>query len=397
MTYPTGGTRDYLVRCYECGSAAQLPAYRCDTCGGPLVAELMKPSAAAPPRSGQLGIWRYAALLPRTTNGVSLGEGATPLVPVRALGNHVRVLAKLESVNPTLSFKDRAMALGAASARDYHAAGLVLASSGNAAASAAAYAAAAGLPCQVFAGRDSHAEGKLAAARAHGAAVTVVEADYSAAYARATCLESQGWWNVTTTYRNPLLAEAYRTIAFELYEELGTSPDVIVIPVGAGPLLRGVLEGFRDLTTLHGAAFPRLVGVQAAACAPLARAWLAGSWTEALTAPTVPEQTCAAAIADPLRGYEREGLLTLDAIKESRGTVIDVSEDIIIRATETLAKDMGLLVEPAAACALAALADARLAGSLTAGSTAILILTGHGAKDLTAALPHGTANDEGSA
>jgi threonine synthase len=327
-------------------------------------------------------VWRRSGLLPRTAHAVTLGEADTPLLLLAGiLGDRVRVHAKVEAQNPTLSFKDRAMALASSVALDLGLPGLVLASTGNAAVSAAAYAAAAGLPCRVLCGTGSKAALKLAAAAAHGADVGLVEGDYSSAYAHAVRAEDDGWFNVTTTYRNPVLAEAYRPLAVEILEDLGHVPDVVVVPVGAGPLLRGLLGGFQDVVSAGGAArSPRLVGVQASACAPLARAWRQGDWAASLALPPPTLPTRAGAIADSLRGYEREGLLTLEAVRESEGTVVAVGEDDMARATTALAR-RGLLVEPAAAAALAALADGQVTGLVPDDGTVVIILTGHGAKE----------------
>ena len=390
-----GGRRAYTVRCAECGSAAELPAYRCARCGGPVVLDPapVGPDDVRADRS-RTGVWRRAALLPRTAHAVTLGEGATPLLPLTGLlGDRVRVWAKVEALNPTLSFKDRAMALAASVALDLGLPGLVLASTGNAAVSAAAYAAAAGLPCRVLCGTGSRAGLKLAAAAAHGADVGLVEGDYSSAYARAVRAEDEGWFNVTTTYRNPVLAEAYRAMALELLDDLGSVPDVVVVPVGAGPLLRGLLGGFADAVAAGVATrTPRLVGVQARACAPLARAWRHGDWAASLAVPPPVQPTRAGAIADSLRGYEREGLLTLGAVRDSGGTVVDVGEDDLARATAALA-GRGLLVEPAAAAALAALDDAEVAALVPDGGSAVAVLTGHGAKEPLAAVPAVAAAD----
>jgi threonine synthase len=323
-------------------------------------------------------------VLPRTRHAVSLGEGHTPLlhIPYVPAPAGASVHAKLELLNPTLSFKDRGMALAASVALDLGAEGLVLASSGNAAVSAAAYAAAAGLKCTVFCGRQSQAETKLLAAEAYGAEVHRIEGDYSAAYAEASRAERGGWLNVTTTYRNPLLAEAYRTIAYELAEQLGAAPDVVVIPVGAGPLLYGIHGGFRDLVTAGiTSRTPKLVGVQAQACAPLARAWEDGDWQRVLETPVPTKPTAAAAIADSLRGYEREGLLTLNAVHESGGAVLAVTEEAIGTASASLAAH-GLLVEPAAATAVAVLSQPHFAALAGRDAVIAVILTGHGAKEL---------------
>lgn len=315
-------------------------------------------------------------MLPRTDSAVTLGEGGTPLLRLPAsLGQGTpTVAAKLESLNPTLSFKDRAMALGASVALDRGLDGLVLASTGNAAVSAAAYAARAGLRCRIVCATSSEAGAKLEAARSHGAEITLIDGDYSDAYEAATRLEGDGWLNVTTTYRNPFLTEAYRTIAFELHEDLGAVPDAVVVPVGAGPLLRGVLAGFDDLlATGVTERVPRMIGVQAAACAPLVRAWQAADPASSLAAGTPLRPTVAGAIADPLRGYELEGLLTLDAVARSGGTLLAVEDAQMLDAADRLARGAGVNVEPAAAAALAAL-------TAVEGQVLVVLLTGHGAQ-----------------
>ncbi len=387
---PGGGGRAYEVRCAECSATAALPAYRCFECGGPLVLE---PAPVGPDDlredGSRTGVWRRSGILPRTAHAVTLGEADTPLLPLAGvLGDRARVHAKVEAQNPTLSFKDRAMALASSVALDLGLPGLVLASTGNAAVSAAAYAAAAGLPCRVLCGTGSKAALKLAAAAAHGADVSLVEGDYSSAYAQAVRAEDDAWFNVTTTYRNPVLAEAYRALAVEILDDLGHVPDVVVVPIGAGPLLRGLLGGFQDAVSGGAVAgSPRLVGVQASACAPLARAWRHGDWAASLALPSPVLPTRAGAIADSLRGYEREGLLTLQAVRESQGTVVAVDEEQMTRATTALAR-RGLLVEPAAAAALAALADDEVAGLVPDDGDVVIVLTGHGAKEpLASAVP----------
>jgi len=356
--------RDYTVVCVDCGQATGYPAYRCPACGGPLVLRLA--AAGDVGASGEPGIWRYAGLLPRTATRLTLGEGGTPLLPYG--GN---TFVKLESLNPSLSFKDRAMALAASVATDLRLDGLVLASTGNAAVSAATYAAAAGLRCRVFCATGSNATTKLDTARVHGAEVELVDGEYSDAYAAAAKAEGEGWLNVTTTYRNPLLTEAYRPVAAELLADLGGVPDTVVVPVGAGPLLRGIWLGFTDLRDAGLIdRLPRMVGVQAEACAPLARAWAADDWAASLRAPVPTAPTAASAIADALRGYEDEGLLTLAAVRDSGGAVTAVSETAIAAAGRDLAR-RGLFVEPAAAAAVAVPVTGRT----------VAILTGHGAKE----------------
>ena len=368
--------RTFTVACVQCGHPEHYPAYRCTACGAPL--ELRLSAADCSPGDGR-GVWRYAGMLPRTRHAVTLGEGGTPLLPLEA-DLHV----KLESLNPSLSFKDRAMALSASFALDLGHTGLVLASTGNAAVSAATYAAAAGLDCRIYCATGSNAGAKLATARAHGAEVHLVDGHYSDAYAAAAGAAGEGALNVTTTYRNPLLTEAYRPVAAELVADLGGAPETVVVPVGAGPLLRGIWLGFRDL---HAAglvtAVPRMIGVQASACAPLARAWAAAgpdhaptAWAASLREPLPVGPTAAAAIADALRGYEDEGLLTLQAARDSGGAVVAVDDTAIAAAGRRLAR-RGLFVEPAAAAAVAALDT----GAVPAAGRTVAVLTGHGAKE----------------
>jgi threonine synthase len=379
-----GGRRPYTIRCSSCGAPHAYPTYRCTVDGAPLVvdaAPLAPGTRLTVP--GVAGIWRHGMVLPETTHAVTLGEGETPLLAseLRPVANPgARFLLKLESLNPSLSFKDRAMALGSSLALDLGLDGLLLASTGNAAVSAAAYAARAGLACRVVCGSGTGASRKLEIAREHGADVVVVDGDYSTAYETATAGEQDGWLNVTTTHRNPLLAEAYRGLAIELFEQLGGAPAVVVVPIGAGPLAVGVWRGFTDLLTtgqLTETELPRVVGVQAAACAPLARAWGQADPLGSLMAPFAAGPTAAGAIADALRGYEHEGLLTLDAIAASGGTVVAVDEFAIDAAVRSLAR-AGVSVEPAAATPLAAVETHRLAED---GESVVLLVTGHGAKE----------------
>lgn len=376
--------RDFLIRCVDC--AEELPGfgYECGRCGGVVVVD-PEPLSTAPAAPGHAipAFWRREQLLPVSQHSVSLGEGSTPLLELAQQVTGalpVSAWAKLESQNPTLSFKDRAMALGVSHARDLGMNGLVVASTGNAAVSASAYAAAAGLECRVLVGSESDAGRKLDASRAFGADVKEIPGDYSAAYAAARALEGQGWMNVSTTYRNPLLAEGYRPIAFELIDQLNATPDSVIVPVGAGPLLRGIEKGFHDALTIgYASHIPRLIAVQASAVAPLARAWASGDWNAALLDRQPAAPTVATAIADALRGYERQGLLTLEAVKRTGGTVLALAEDRIIDARNRLL-EAGLWVEPSAATAVAVL---RMLGDewwRENKGPVVSVLTGHGIK-----------------
>lgn len=368
----------WTPECRACGSANPGTWSRCPGCGG---VQVLAPPATPPggPDPYAEGVWRHRAALPPVPVEISLGEGGTPLIPCPRLGP--RVLVKNEAANPTLSFKDRAMALGVSHALALSSrpdavlrgvrAGVVAASTGNTAVSAAAYAARAGLACRVVCAEAAADGAKVALARAFGAEVHAVDGDFSAAHAAAAAMEADGWYPLTTTFRNPYLTEAHRTIAYEIAARIGV-PDWILVPVGAGPLLVGLHHGFQAL----GGRIPRLVAVQAQACAPLATAWTSGAPIGTVR----PEPTVAEAIADPLRGYEDEGALTLEAVRDSGGTAIAVPDPEIAAATARLARE-GLSLEPAAAAPLAALNALTATGAIPPDATVVLLATGHGAKE----------------
>ncbi|QZY53093.1 pyridoxal-phosphate dependent enzyme [Leucobacter tenebrionis] len=355
-----------------------------------------------PDGARDVGIWRHASILPGTRTRITLGEGSTPLVPIDSGDRSISLLGKLESQNPTLSFKDRGMALAASVAVDQGKRGLVVASTGNAAVSASAYAAAAGLSCRVIVASSSNAMAKLDACRAYGAEVSEISGDYSDAYAEAAALADEGYMNVSTTYQNEYIIEGYRTVAAELLEQCGCAPGAVIVPIGAGPLLSGIERGFAALVECGDAdRVPALVGVQAAGCAPIARAWAIGAaaassasaatvssgaasastrderevWRRMLHEPVRQTPTVATAIADPLRGYEDQGLITLDAVRRTGGQVVAIDEAETIASVRALRRG-GIWVEPSSAIALAAVEQLRF----EEGATVVLMLTGHGVK-----------------
>lgn len=390
------GGRPYLLACATCDWQGEGFRYQCPVCEGPVLAAPAPPADDSHrPRPGA-GLWRHAHLIPASRARVSLGEAGTPLVdaPGAALSQlgwnrEQRIVLKLESLNPTLSFKDRAMALASSIALDGGLGGLVVASTGNAAVSAAAYAAAAGLACRVIVGSSSRATFKVAAARSYGADIEEIDGDYSTAYARAKAAEAEGWMNVSTTYRNPLLAEAYRPIAFELLDELGVSPAAVIVPVGAGPLLRGIERGFGDARELGLIdRVPRMIAVQAAAVQPVVDEWLRATGRSAGRSGARPARTLATAIADPLRGYESHGVITVEAVLRSQGCAVALNESSIREAHAALTR-LGFAVEPSSATAWAALRQPLVRELVSAGPPrpVVVMLTGHAGRQSDAELP----------
>lgn len=360
------------------------PGYsgRCSFCGGPVIAERTSEGVfgineAAP------GVWQYAAMLglPPSQQELSLGESMTPLLLSRSLAQRhavSRVSLKLDYLCPTGSFKDRAVVAGVAVAVLQGAPGIVCASSGNAAASAAAYAARAGLP-SILVMPERTPPGKLAASGAYGARQFLVRGDYSESYAVAEQLAHKlGFVNVTTTYANPYGVAALRSVAYDLHRTLSEAADVIVVPTSAGPLVHGVVRGFEDLVRWgRTARVPRVIAAQPDGCAPVVRAWEENAervreWE------TV--QTGVSGLDDPLRGYAGDGTATLRAVRDSEGAAVAISDEVADRERRLLAEKDGVHAEPAGALGVAALEQLRARGLIGPDEHVVCLLTGSGLK-----------------
>lgn len=361
------------LTCAACGRAAGYTDghWRCQ-CGGPFESRQDRPFPRAALGARPPGLWRYweAFPLPGPEVAVSLGEGMTPLLPLRWDGTEV--LCKLEFLSPTGSFKDRGAAVLLSLARHLGVTRVVEDSSGNAAAAVAAYAAAAGIACELFVPAEASPD-KLAQARACGAAVRAVPAGREAAataaqQAAATAFYASHVWH-------PAFFAGTRTFAYEVWDQLGgEAPDALVLPAGHGTLLLGSWWGFGDLVRWgYVGRAPRLIAVQAERCAPLAAAW-------ARREPPPPERTVAEgiAIAAPVRLRQM-----LRAVGETGGAVLAVPEEAIVAAWRGAAR-AGLFVEPTAAVPLAGLSAALAAGLCRAGERIVLPLTGSGLKATSA-------------
>lgn len=303
------------------------------------------------------GLWRYRADLLIRGDPVTLGEGATPIVP------YDKYLLKLEGISPTGSFKDRGAATAITAARAAGAQTVVEDSSGNAGTAIAAYAAAAGIKARIFAPDDIVAV-KARAIQVLGAELIKVSGPRSAVTA-ATVAAGREAYDAGHA-RDDAFLEGTKTIAYELFEELGETLTDVVTPVGQGTVLIGLAMGFADLVSAgRMERAPRLHGVQSEACAPLVRGATIGR-----PAPVVPQPS----IADGIRIPEpTRAERSYAAVRYSGGRWIAVSEDAIERAWRQAAS-VGLLMEPTSA---AAIAGARVL-NLPAG--AILIITGSGMK-----------------
>jgi threonine synthase len=314
--------------------------WRCD-CGGPL--DLTDPPPFALDRLEGTSLWRYRHSfdLPGEDRPVTMGEGHTPLITIDP--DRPQILAKLDFLMPTLSFKDRGAAVLVSLALALGATQLVADSSGNAGAAIAGYAARAGLGCRVFVPAGTPAN-KVAQLQAHGAVVVPVkDSREDAAAAAVAAVESSDSFYASHVWQ-PAFFEGIKTFAYEVWEQLGRrAPDDVFLPVGNGTLLLGAAHGFAGLQVAGLIpAVPRLVAVQASACNPIERAWRADAATPAPvgTGTTVAEGI---AVRAPVRGRQ-----ILQAVRASGGRVVGVSEEAIVSAQAELAA-RGLYVEPTAA------------------------------------------------
>lgn len=352
-----------VLRCGVCGRTYELRAqvWRC-SCGGALDVEC--DAAAFEPKPGRRGVWRYSRSIPVDSHfGVSLGEGGTPAV-LREL-HGLKVVFKLELLNPTGSFKDRGSTVVAAQLRSMNVKRAVTDSSGNAGMSLAAYAAASGMACRVYVPRSAPPV-KKQLIKAFGAEVVEVESREAASKAAQT--DSYGFY--AGHLWNPFFIEGCKTLAFEVFEDIG-SVDAAILPVGSGTLLLGVWKGFRELAKIGIVdRLPRLYAVQAESNAPLYRELRGREW--------VPEsgEILADGIAVPNPPRLRQ---IAAAVRESGGDVVVVKNSEIAQALRDLA-GMGFLVEPTSAVVAPALSELREQGLLDKGEKVLVPLTGTGLK-----------------
>nr|WP_246324882.1 pyridoxal-phosphate dependent enzyme [Petropleomorpha daqingensis] len=323
-------------------------------------------------------MWRYRDLLPLDPGPVRypLPVGGTPLLAAPALRAALGLPAvwlKDETRHPTGSNKDRATALVIEDGLRRGIGTVTTASTGNAAVATAFGAAAAGLRAVIFVSTGCRRE-KLALMTRAGARVFAVPDGYAAAVDLSRTAAAAFGWLDRNTGVVPATLEAKKTVAFEVWEQLGRElPDVVVAPVGDGPTLVALGKGFEELRRCGlTERVPRLVGVQAQSCSPLVRAWLG---EPAATEQLDPGGTVADGIA-VLR--PATGPAVLDAVGRSGGGMVAVPDDVLRRAVGTLASRAGVPAEPAGAASLAAVGAALDGGLLDAAETVVLLVTGRG-------------------
>jgi threonine synthase len=361
-----------LTVCAKCG---QMLAVRYDLARA--AAAVTKDSLARRPP----GMYRFRELLPLSADEepVTLGEGGTPLLALPRLAAHLglrHLWAKDEGQNPTGTFKARGLGMAISRARTLGVKGLMIPSAGNAGGAAAVYGARAGIPVAVVVPRDTP-EAAVAEAALAGARVFTVDGTIAdAGRLIATVASELGWFDLATL-KEPYRLEGKKTMGLELAEQLGwDAPDVLVYPTGGGTGLVGISKAYEELTAMDWvtAAPPRFIAVQAEGCAPLVRAWEDKAET---TTPIERPFTNAPGLRVPGPFAGRQMLRIL---RDTGGMPMGVSEQAIVEAQRLMAKVEGIWTAPEAAATLAALAQMKDEGQLSATTRVVLILTGAGIK-----------------
>jgi len=302
---------------------------------------------------------------------VSLLEGNTPLIKAdnlsRQLGGGFKLFIKYEGLNPTGSFKDRGMTAAISEALGRGAKTVICASTGNTAASAAAYAAGAGLKSIVLIPQGKVAAGKLAGAIAYGAQVIQIDGSFDDALTMVVAITNKHPIALVNSI-NPYRIEGQKTSAFEICDVLESAPEWLCLPVGNAGNITSYWAGFKQYNEVKSTGLPQVLGVQAAGAAPLV-----------VGHPVDNPETVATAIriGKPARGEQ-----ALQAAEESNGRIISVTDEQILNMQKLLAQLEGIWVEPASATGLAGLAQEISVGKLDVkGKRIVAICTGHGMKD----------------
>jgi threonine synthase len=361
------------ARCRQAGVAVNL-SVRLDL--SPL-AGLRPDELPSAPR----GLWRYRAVLPVAAgHAISLGEGATPLVPLERLGARLglpRLFAKDESRNPTWSYKDRLCAVAVSHAVATGARVVTISSTGNHGASTAAYAARAGLPCVIFT-LASVPETMKTLMQAYGAAVVACPTSESRWQLMREGVERLGWYPTSGFVMppigsNPYGIEGYKTIAWEIAEDLGwTAPGAVVVPSAYSDGLYGIWKGWTELQSLGLVKdLPRMVAAE-----PFGP--LAGALEGGLEAP----EPVAGGASVAFSVASRYGTwLGLAALRHSAGEAVRVTDEGILEAQRALGREEGIFVEPSSATALTAVMQLAARQALDPEQPVVVVLTSGGLKD----------------
>ena len=318
------------------------------------------------------GMWRYHSVLP-SVEPVTLGEGWTPMLPSR---RHANLFLKEEGANPTGTFKARGLALAISMARDYGITKVAAPSAGNAGGALAAYAAAAGMEAHIFMPKDVPLANQVECV-AYGAQMTLVDGLISdCARIVAERKDKEGWFDLSTL-KEPFRVEGKKTMGYELVEQLGWHyPDAVFYPTGGGVGLIGMWKAFEEMEQLGWVTGkrPKMIAVQAAGCAPVVRAFdqdeaVSQMWQNAATAAS------GLRVPKPYGDY-----IILDAVRQSKGTAVAVTDEQIFASFKDWASHEGILLSPEGAAATAAYDHLIATGFLTPSDRVVIFNTGSGNK-----------------
>lgn len=366
------------LKCVGCGEffPEHSPKSNCEKCGAALEYEVRLPKNQKIRFSGEFGFWRYRALLPRVQNTVSLGEGGTPLHKAERLARSFGLKAlylKDEMRNPTNSYRDRAAALLTSNAVDLNYKALVCATMGNIGASLAAYSAKVGLICHLVVPRLVDF-GKLAQMLVYDAVIEEFGETVDESIKRAEQLAEELGWYQATAELNPLVIEAQKTIAYEVYEQFGT-PNWFIVSMGSGGTIYSIWKGFKELKLLGlSKTLPKMVGVQPEGCAPIVKAFLKNQAAASkISKPST--QALALLVKNPLQSE-----FAIKTLKESGGIALTVSDPEIFAAELEIAKLEGMFAEPASSAEIAALKKLVGEGKIDKDESVVCLITGSGLK-----------------
>ena len=375
------------LRCRECGRGNPLgPTHVCEYCFGPLEVvydldalkrRVTRESLAAGPPT----MWRYRDLLPLDGDQVvDLGTGFTPLVKAENLGRELgldNLYVKNDTVNPTYSFKDRVVSVAVSKALEFGFDTVACASTGNLAASLAAFAARAGLDCFIFIPADLE-RAKVVGTGVYSPHIVAVEGNYDQVNRLCAEIADRHGWAFVNINLRPFYAEGSKTLAFETAEQLGwTLPDHVVVPIAGGSVLSKIWKGFNELAAL-GLVDPKetkISGAQAEGCAPVANAFKRNSQVIEPVRPSTIAKSLA--IGNPADGY-----YALDAIRRSGGFAETVTDEEIVEGIRLLARTEGIFAETAGGVTVGVLKRLAESGRIGPDELTVAYVTGNGFKTI---------------
>lgn len=375
------------LKCKECGAEYPVePIHVCEFCFGPLeivydYSEIKKYISREKIEKGPKSLWRYVDLLPVENPTVGLSAGFTPLIKAENLGKLLgldNLYIKDDSVNhPTLSFKDRVVAVALSKAKEFGFDTAACASTGNLANSVAAHAASAGMNCYVFIPSNLETN-KIIGSLVFNPTVVAVDGNYDDVNRLSSEIANEFGWAFVNINVRPFYSEGSKTLAFEVAEQLGWKvPDVVVAPLASGSLYTKIWKGFGELLEvgLVDGKLPRMLGAQAEGCSPIFQALKEG---RDFIKPVKPN-TIAKSIAI---GNPADGPYAVKVAKESNGDLQIATDDEVIEGIKLLAKTEGIFTETAGGTTIAVLKKFAEAGLIGKDEVVVAYITGNGYKTM---------------